>query len=89
MTEMPDFGAFPEGGTFINDGTLMVPVTNICLHLLVLRKHGSNCNKYSVHFCRLSLLKAKATKHLSSERDFAIDRSQIAHDSIRVTDLID
>ena len=37
MTEMPDFGAFPDGGTFINDGTLMVPVTNICLHLLVLR----------------------------------------------------
>ena len=37
MTEMPDLGALPEGGTFINDGTLTVPVTNICLHLLVLR----------------------------------------------------
>jgi hypothetical protein len=26
MTEMPDLGAFPEGGTFINDGALVLPI---------------------------------------------------------------
>ena len=34
MAEMPDLGAFPYGRTFINDGALMTPVINICLHLL-------------------------------------------------------
>ena len=89
MAEMPNLGPFTKGGAIINNGTLMTPVIDICLHLLALRNMVPVTISPLFIFCRISLLKAKAAKHLSSQRDFATDRWQIAHDSIRVTGLVD
>ena len=89
MTEMPNLGPFTEGGAIINNGTLMTPVINICLHLLAPRNVVPITTSPLFIFFRISLLKAKAAKHLSSQRDFATDRWQIAHNSIRVTDSVD
>ena len=89
MAEMPDFSTFANRCTLINDCALMTPVINICLHLLALRNMVPVIISPLFIFCRISLLKAKAAKHLSSQRDFATDRWQIAHDSIRVTGLVD